>query len=76
MCLPQELLKGNGISIKVSADDISAVIKKLRDEVEKNNALGQQLGIDNMQQLQAEKALLKRENDLLKAMEQGKEIGG
>ena len=29
-----------------------------------------------MQQLQAEKALLKRENDLLKAMEQGKEIGG
>lgn len=42
--------------------------------MEKNNALGQQLGIDNMQQLQAEKALLKREHDLLKAMEQGKEI--
>lgn len=45
--------------------------KKLEDEIEKNKSYGNELGVENLQQLHAERALRKRENELLKEQEEG-----
>jgi hypothetical protein len=47
------------------------VRKKLGDEIEKNKSFGRELGVENSQKLHAERALLKRENELLKEQEEG-----
>ena len=51
--------------------DFSAILEKLKDAIQCNTELGQQLGVENMQGLYEQKALLKRENQLLKATEEG-----
>ena len=52
----------------------SAVRKKLEDEIEKNKSYGRKLGVENLQQLNAERALLKRESELLKQQEEGSSL--
>ena len=48
-----------------------ALQEKLRMEIEKNKSLGQELGVENLQRLYEERALLKRERELLKESEDG-----
>ena len=45
--------------------------QKLRDVVEMNKDLGRQLSLERMEQLYAERALLKRERELLRHTEAG-----
>jgi hypothetical protein len=54
---------------------IRAVEDKLRGAVEVNRSLEEQLGREKMQQLHAERSLLKRENDYLRQIEEGKTTG-
>lgn len=49
----------------------SAVQERLRDVIELNRNLGRELGVENLERLHAERALLKREHELLKATEDG-----
>jgi hypothetical protein len=60
--------------VKRKVCDESAVQAKLKDAIERNKALGQELGMENLQRLHAERALLKRESELLKDSEDGRQI--
>lgn len=51
--------------------DNSAVLGRLRGEVERNNDLGRELSVENLQCLHAEQALLHRERELLQETEEG-----
>ena len=51
--------------------DTRAVHENLKMAVEKNKSLGQELGVENLQRLYAERALLKREKELLMETEDG-----
>lgn len=66
-----ETLNLNGVRISHYMTDNSAIQEKLMEAVEQNRALGQQLGLENMERLFAERALLRRENELLKESEAG-----
>jgi hypothetical protein len=71
LCHHQETLNQNGMSPSAIRTDDSAVQDKLINAVEENRALGRQLGLENMERLFAERALLKREQELLKETEAG-----
>jgi len=47
---------------------------KLGAAIEENRLLGKKLGVDNMKQLHAERALLVRERELLNENEDGKSL--
>lgn len=63
----------NGIIFDEVTDN-SAVRDKLKEAIELNKSLGQELGVENLQRLYAERALLKKEGDLLRESEQGRQI--
>jgi hypothetical protein len=70
----QEILNLNGTHKLECMIDDSAIQEKLLKAVEENRLLGRQLGLENMERLFAERALLKREQELLKESEAGPEI--
>lgn len=70
----QEILNLNGTHKTERMIDDSAIQEKLLKAVEENRVLGRQLGLENMERLFAERALLKREQELLKESEAGPEI--
>ena len=67
----QEILNLNGTHKTERMIDDSAIQEKLLKAVEENRVLGRQLGLENMERLFAERALLKREQELLKESEAG-----
>lgn len=61
----------SGIIFDEIADD-SAIRDKLKEAIEMNKSLGRELGVENLQRLYAERALLKKEGELLRESEQGR----
>jgi hypothetical protein len=51
---------------------ISAVRDKLKEAIEINKSLERELGVENLQRLHTERALLKKERELLRESEEGR----
>jgi hypothetical protein len=66
----QEHPSPKGVPSNTTSDG-RAIRDRLKNEIEKNKSLGRELGLENLQRLHAEKALLLRERELLKETESG-----